>query len=419
MEQLQQMLDAARAVLDHGWYLFSCVHRDKKPFKGSHGSRDALNSSNDIRALHRWTHPLDPHKPANPAIALKKSGLVAVDVDFGFQGLTDEEVLRKAEASGLPPTYTVRSGGVKGGAHFIYSGKRTLPDVTGWNHDGLAGDIKHNGYVIAAGGLHKSGNQYRVINNAPPAPLPDFWRDFSNPKKPKLTPEAVAKLSPFELDTLKRDGSALSSEEWGFVCDIHPEMAKAQQRLLRSKDRVTVAAKNLVPIKFRQRWLTKQIARLKAMSMSLAVIRLCVDHLGVMKCEDGLTYMRDRKEYWDTQVFGWGKTFPDGEIDFPKRGLVIQQKSTKEEVLAEIITTFPDGITSSEAFDLLAQRLAERDVTFDRKSHRKLVERARRLARVTVVGRRWYQPHDPIAFRTAEAVMHITDVVTSHRGASG
>jgi hypothetical protein len=138
---------------------------------------------------------------------------------------------------------------------------------------------------------------------------------------------------------------------------------------------VTVAAKNLVPIKFRQRWLTKQIARLKAMSMSLAVIRLCVDHLGVMKCEDGLTYMQERREYWDTQVFGWGKTLPDGEIDFPKRGLVIQQKSTKEEVLAEIISTFPDGITSSEAFDLLAQRLAERDVTFDRKSHRKLVER--------------------------------------------
>jgi hypothetical protein len=232
-EQLQQMLDAARAVLDHGWYLFACVHCDKKPFKGSHGSRDALNSYNDIRALYRWTHPLDPLKPANPAIALKNSGLVAVDVDFGFQGLTDEEVLRKAEASGLPPTHTVRSGGAKGGAHFIYSGKRTLPDVTGWNHDGLAGDIKHNGYVIAAGGLHKSGNQYRVINNAPPAPLPDFWRDYSKPKKPKLTPEVIQQLSPFELDTLKRDGSALSSEEWGFVCDIHPEMAKAQQRLLR------------------------------------------------------------------------------------------------------------------------------------------------------------------------------------------
>ena len=414
----QELLDAAKAVLDHGWYLFACVYRDKKPFKGSHGSRDALNRDSDIKVLFRWTHPLDPSKPANPAIALKKSGLVAVDVDFGFQGLTDEEVLNKAEAAGLPPTYTVRSGGAKGGAHFIYAGTRTLKDVTGWSHDGLAGDIKHNGYVIAAGGLHKSGNQYRVINNVPPAPLPTLWQELSNPKKSKLTPETVAKLSPFELDDLKRDGSALSSEEWGFVLDIYPEMAKAQKRLLRSKDRVTVTAKTLVPIKHRQRWLTKQIARLKALSMSLAVIRLCIDHLGVMKCEDGLRYMQERREYWDAQVFGWAKKLPDGEIDFPKRGLVVHGKSTREEVLAEIIRTFPDGVTSSEAFDLLAQRLAERDVTFDRKSHRKMAERARRLAGVAVVGRRWRQPipHDPQPSGQQKAVMHITDNVTSHRG---
>jgi hypothetical protein len=419
----QEMLQAARAVLDHGWYLFACVYRDKKPFKGSHGSRDALNRDNDIRALTRWTHPLNLLEPANPAIALNKSGLVGVDVDYGFQGLTDDEVLKKAEAAGLPATYTVRSGGDKGGAHFIYSGTRTLPDVTGWNHDGLSGDIKHNGYVIAAGGLHKSGNQYRVINDIPPAPLPNLWRDFAKPKKPKLTPETVAKLSPFELDDLKRDGSKLSSEEWGFVLDIYPEMAKAQKTLLRSKDRETVAADTLVPIKHRQQWLTKQIGRLKAMSMSLAVIRLCIDHLATMKCEDGLRYMQDRQKYWDAQVFGWGKSMPDGEIDFPKRGLVIRKKSTREEVLAGIIRTFPDGITSSEALDLLAQRLAERDVTFNKKSHRKLAERARKLAGVTVVGRRWHQSV-PMTYGTSEpsgqqkAIMHVTDNVTSHR-ASG
>jgi len=387
------MLDAARHVLDHGWYLFACVHRDKKPFKGSHGSLDAVNCDNSAKALYRWINPLDPLKPANPAIRLDRSGLVAVDVDYGFQGLTDDEVLKKAEAAGLPPTYTVRSGGDKGGAHFIYSGKRTLTDVTGWNIGDLAGDIKHHGHVIAAGGLHKSGNRYRVINDIPPAPLTHFWREFSNPKKPKLTPDAVKELSPFELDNLKRDGSTLSSEEWGFVCDIYPEMAKAQKKLLRSKDRETVASRNLIPIKHRQRWLTKQIARLKAQSMSLAVIRLCIDHLGVMKCEDGLRYMRTRQEYWDRQVFGWGKTLPDGEIDFPKSGrLVVRQKQTALEVLAEIIRTFPEDIPSSEALTLLTQRLAERGVTFDR-ANVKLVERARRLAGVTVAGRRWKQPH--------------------------
>ena len=112
--------------------------------------------------------------------------------------------------------------------------------------------------------------------------------------------------------------------------------------------------------------------------------------------------MPEWREYWDAQVFGWAKTLPDGEIDFPKRGLVVRRKSTLAETLAEIIRTFPDDLMSTEAFDLLAQRLAERHVTFDRKSHRKLVERARVLAGVTVVGRRWRQSpmaHSPLGIQ--------------------
>jgi Bifunctional DNA primase/polymerase, N-terminal len=216
--EAEQMLRSAEHVLDRGWYLFGCPYKTKIGFRGSNGSLDALNNEHRAEALHRWTGG-DPKKPANPAIRLDMSGLVVVDVDHGFGGLSDAQVIEKAAFLGLPGTYTVRSGSAKAGAHFYYAGKRTVKECSfefGKDAEygaGISGDIKYKGHVMAEGALHASGNRYWVINDVPIAPLPSFWATYSRPKKEKLTKESVVSLSPFELDNLKRDGSQLTGEE--------------------------------------------------------------------------------------------------------------------------------------------------------------------------------------------------------------
>ena len=392
--EVEQMLRSAENVLDRGWYLFGCPYKTKIGFRGSRGSLDALDNQHRAEALHRWTGG-DPKKPANPAVRLDMSDLVVVDVDFGFEGLSDAGVIEKAASLGLPPTYTVRSGRAKGGAHFYYAGKRTVKECSfefGKDAEygaGLSGDIKHKGHVMAEGALHASGNRYRIIKDVPVTPLPSFWASYSRPKKEQLTKASVAKLSPFELDNLKRDGSQLTGEEWKAVTDIYPEMAKFQNKLLRSPNRETIPYNVLVPIKRRQRFLTRQMAKLKAFSLPLSVIRLCLDVIAIQKCQDGLTYMRQRKAYWDAQVFGYGATLKDGEIDFPRgKGLIIRNKGSFPKMVAAVIGTFTETrLEKSVAFDRLEREVAGFDRTDP--NHQQAACRGRKIAGWEVDGRFW------------------------------
>lgn len=98
----------------------------------ANGSCDAVGKYTNGKdqtnfALSPWT---GRRHAANPCIRLDYSGLVAIDVDDGFEGLTDEQMIVKGEEHGLPRTYTVRTGRVNGGATFFYIGTRTLPDCT-------------------------------------------------------------------------------------------------------------------------------------------------------------------------------------------------------------------------------------------------------------------------------------------------
>jgi hypothetical protein len=345
------------------------------------------------------------------------SGLVVIDVDYGFEGLTDAQVIEKAASLGLPPTYTVRSGSAKGGAHFYYAGQRTVKECsfefgTGAEYAaGLSGDIKYKGHVMAEGALHASGNRYRLINDVPVAPLPPFWANYSRPKKEKLTKDSVGKLSLFELDNLKRDGSQLNGEEWKALTEIYPEMAKFQNRILRSPNRETIAYNQLVPIKRRQRFLTKQIAKLKACSLPLSVIRLCLDVIAIQKCQDGLAYMRQRKAYWDAQVFGYGATLKDGEIDFPRgksHGIIIRSKGSLPKLVAALIGTFTETrLEKSVAFDRLEREVAGFERTDP--NHQQAACRGRKIAGWEVDGRFWVNHPNNIE----KATMHDTDIVMS------
>jgi Bifunctional DNA primase/polymerase, N-terminal len=210
------MLQAAKDALELGVrngvniHIFGAPYKDKVGRRGTHGSCDAVSKFKSGKdqtglALAPW---IGKYLAANPCIRLDYSGLVAIDVDHGLEGLSDEQMIAKAEANRLPRTYTVRTGRANGGATFFYRGMRTLKDcsgLSGFKVGALSGDIKHHGHVAAAGSLHKSGNFYRCINDAPFAPLPEFWRDYKHTKKAKPAPAAGNQvLSPFEQDWLKK-----------------------------------------------------------------------------------------------------------------------------------------------------------------------------------------------------------------------
>ena len=191
--ECESLLAAAELALNKGWYVFATPHKSKVPYAGTKGSRDAVN---DDRALARWKNGA----PANPCVRLDKSNLVVLDIDHGLTSLEHAEAW--AAANNIPETYIVSTGREGGGFHFYFRGKRTLPDCVrnpragrvGFELNGVSGDIKHHGHVVAEGGLHKSGATYRG-NGRHVAPLPDWIRDYEDPaaKRRRDRQESVAK----------------------------------------------------------------------------------------------------------------------------------------------------------------------------------------------------------------------------------
>jgi hypothetical protein len=177
--ECESLLAAAERALNKGWYVFATPHKSKVPYAGTKGSRDAVN---DDRALARWKNGA----PANPCVRLDKSNLVVLDIDHGLTSLEHAEAW--AAANNIPETYIVSTGREGGGFHFYFRGKRTLPDCVrnpragrvGFELNGVSGDIKHHGHVVAEGGLHKSGATYRG-NGRHVASLPDWIRDYEDP----------------------------------------------------------------------------------------------------------------------------------------------------------------------------------------------------------------------------------------------
>jgi Bifunctional DNA primase/polymerase, N-terminal len=112
--------------------------------------------------------------------------LVVVDVDKGLK--SKEDALAWARKHDWPATYTVISGrkGPDIGVHFYFRGFRETPNVkpTDIFNDGVIWEIRHNGYVVCSGGLHKSGAWYEALEeNQDIAPLPEFLRTYTRKKK--------------------------------------------------------------------------------------------------------------------------------------------------------------------------------------------------------------------------------------------
>jgi Bifunctional DNA primase/polymerase, N-terminal len=376
------MMQAAKDALELGVrndvniHIFGAAHKSKVPRKNTHGSKDAVgkfdkNGKDQTKTvLAPWT---GKYLAANPCIRLDYSGLVAIDVDHGFEGLTDEEMVGKGELNGLPRTYTVRTGRLNGGATFFYIGKRTLPDCHGNNGfkvGKLSGDIKHHGHVAAAGSLHKNGNFYRCINDAPFAPLPDFWRDYKNTKKVKPA------LTRFQTDLLRKEDAILDADTspLGLARKrAHEYEARLRERLL-AGEVVKVKHGELIPRGRRLKYLTQQAGMLRKQGLDPEGIRILLDLRAVRKCWDGLNFILSHKVNLDN-LAKWSADWQEGDyimttfIGEDSEVLARERRRlTRHQLLVRAIKQFPDRITASDAYYRLEKALDGTRFTLNRNS---------------------------------------------------
>jgi hypothetical protein len=123
-----------------------------------HGVKDFSNSIRDI--FNRWQD--DPL--ANIGIGLDASGLILVAPD-------SPEWHERFKERGLPATATAQSGGGEGHLHYFYRAPAGIPLVRINKPDEY--DIQSQGYAVAAGSLHKSGEHYRWVGDYQ-------WRDVED-----------------------------------------------------------------------------------------------------------------------------------------------------------------------------------------------------------------------------------------------
>jgi hypothetical protein len=250
-------LRAAEIALHRGWWVFGTCPASKKPFKGTHGSKDARN---DDTALLRW----DTDPEANPCVRRDKSGLTVLDADHGLTSLEHAEAW--AAANNIPSTYIVQSGREGGGFHFYFKGVRKLPDVVrnpsagrvGFELDGVSGDIKCHGHVVLAGGLHKTGTTYRGNGREKfIAPLPDLIRDYRDPK-----------------DVRQSEAYKVRVAKWAAV---YPEPTEPTQYLWKKNDG-------------RHNQLLSDAGRLRQLGLEEDAIYLGLKNIAARWFEDGVNY---------------------------------------------------------------------------------------------------------------------------------
>jgi RecA/RadA recombinase len=165
------------AALDYaqrGWSVFPVEQpvlgdreSGKKPLTRN-GKDDATTDTATIDAW--WAQ----HPNASVAIALDKSGLVALDVDVGLDSQGNAKPGRKSLEefdAHLTPTLTAITGG--GGLHAIYDAAGA-PIHALKLREGL--DIIGRGYIVAAPSPHYTGGQYRWNDVRAIAPVPDILR---------------------------------------------------------------------------------------------------------------------------------------------------------------------------------------------------------------------------------------------------
>lgn len=184
------MLEYALGYVALGWWVLPLKPMSKVPDprlvpKGVH------DASNDPTVVRAW---FTQYPDCNIGIALKKSGLVGVDVDPRNGGFETLELL-EAQHGKIKSNVSAFTGG--GGSHDVFSNKASI-SLPGTLGKGI--DLKTDGYLVAPPSIHPSGKRYEweassdplEYGNAP-SPLPDWIAALGNSTiTPAAAPERIA-----------------------------------------------------------------------------------------------------------------------------------------------------------------------------------------------------------------------------------
>lgn len=175
---MNPLLEAAKAYVSLGWYIFPCVPGGKAP-ANRNGCRGA---SNDLAQIERWW---SENPNYNIALACGvASGVYVVDIDL-------DPAKRKDGAAAMmkkpPLPKTVVADSPRGGSHWLF----TTDDPPANKNDYLNGvDIRADGYyIILAPSVHPNGGVYEWRDGQSPwdVPLAEY-PEFMRPKKPAAAP---------------------------------------------------------------------------------------------------------------------------------------------------------------------------------------------------------------------------------------
>lgn len=159
------------------WYIFPITRLEKLPPHINNNLVDASNDPKQIKMWHaRW-------RGCNWGLALKKSNVVAVDVDSKpgkVGGKTLDDLL--FEHGNLPPTLTVRSP--SGGTHYYFNGKHIF--ALGKNGFGL--DVDSPNYTLIPGCVVCSNidSPYTILADKPVADAPTWFYEYLKERAEKV-----------------------------------------------------------------------------------------------------------------------------------------------------------------------------------------------------------------------------------------
>ncbi|MGJ7508697.1 bifunctional DNA primase/polymerase [Variovorax sp. GT1P44] len=182
INQRQSMKAHALAYARLGWHVLPLVPGGKQPFSrlvpnGFH------NATRDPETIEAWWSG-EPN--AGIGIALKASGLVAVDVDLRHDGFTTLDDLQAVHGKLESDVLQITGDG---GWHMVFSSQlvESLPGTLG---RGI--DLKADGYICAEPSIHPNGKTYEweascnPLDGCIPSTLPGWIRDMSRTPVPAV-----------------------------------------------------------------------------------------------------------------------------------------------------------------------------------------------------------------------------------------
>lgn len=171
----RSMLAYAKRYIERGWWVLPLIPGTKQPLSrlvpnGVH------NASNDLATITRWW-TAEPN--AGIGVAVKPSGLVAIDIDPRNGGF---ETMERLEAQHGPLVSDVLAYTGGGGEHRVFS-SQLVDNLPGKLGQGV--DVKADGYICVEPSIHPSGKAYAweassdPLEGCTPSNLPGWVRDLA------------------------------------------------------------------------------------------------------------------------------------------------------------------------------------------------------------------------------------------------